>query len=253
MAICILRGHGNCRGHMSREHYISKSVLTEIAKNTVLQIGGLPWQEPNVLQNIGINSLTAKIFCEGHNSELGQLDQVALRFFNCINAIDKNPETLPASSVFLGKQLERWMLKILIGLASSTTINNRAVPMAWKDLLMGGTWPPKWGLYFPNIVHETIFIKNLEITTHINPENKNVLASTFNINGILATLCLGVPDDPEKFGIFRPRGLIFPNTRDGEKRIELRWPRNNVDAIIYTKVGISADPPPQWKEWVCKP
>ncbi len=70
---CYAKNLGNCQGLITREHYISKSVL-EIAGKKI-QVSGFPWQENNKPIDIGINSLASNILCEFHNSQLSPLDE----------------------------------------------------------------------------------------------------------------------------------------------------------------------------------
>jgi hypothetical protein len=81
---CYAAHLGNCKGGVSREHYISESVL-EIAGRDV-QVSGFPWQEANKPMQIGIGSLTSKILCEHHNSQLSPLDGSGRDFLQALKS-----------------------------------------------------------------------------------------------------------------------------------------------------------------------
>ena len=49
MADCFLKGYGTCTAKISKEHYISKTILKALSSNGSFQIGGLPWQPDQTL------------------------------------------------------------------------------------------------------------------------------------------------------------------------------------------------------------
>lgn len=64
---CYANCIDECEGGASREHYISRSVL-EIA-DSKLKVSGFPWQDPRKQADIGIETLTSKMFCVRHKSK----------------------------------------------------------------------------------------------------------------------------------------------------------------------------------------
>jgi len=248
MADCFLKDYGTCSARISKEHYISKTVLKALSSNGGFQIGGLPWQPDQTLQSIGIESLVSKILCETHNSSLSPLDTVAGQLFRVIDSADKSPATLPDLTSFDGLLIERWFVKVLCGLAASVGFNNGIVPEQWKLLLLGNQWPDHWGLYLPIPSDQQVLAKELGIEILVYPETREVLAAVFRVAGVSFHICLGSPDNPSAWGIHRPRGIIFGN-EPGEKRIEFVWPHLTEQAVIYTKVGATKERPPQWDGW----
>lgn len=119
---CYLSTTGNCSHTSSGEHYISKSLLTEIG-NTV-SAGGFPWSgpTPETQKIVGINSLTANILCKRHNTALSELDKHAGKFMRVLKAIshdlDNNAPHIPHDLNYLlsGEIVECWMLKVLLGM-----------------------------------------------------------------------------------------------------------------------------------------
>lgn len=118
---CWAASLGDCRGKISREHYVS-SCLFPSGKAIVK---GFHWcrEETKV---IGIQSLTRNILCERHNNALSELDSAMLGFFNTLRESSKLTEIrskLRQTRWKLhhfevnGALLERWLLKTLINIS----------------------------------------------------------------------------------------------------------------------------------------
>lgn len=248
MSRCFLHSHGSCGGKISGEHYISETVLEAIGGNGSVQIGGLPWQPEQMLKSIGIKSLVSNVLCETHNSGLSNLDNIAGTFFRALNAADKRPADLPPVTTVHGSLIERWFLKVMCGLAAGVSFNKGTVPTVWCQMLTGEVWPEGWGLYVPTLSGPQVLATEFYIETLVNPKTRDVKAAKFRVAGMHFSLLLGRPDDPASWGTYRPRGLIIRN-KQCEKRIELAWPFETNQAVIYTKVGTSKAIPSQWQGW----
>ena len=156
---CYLAGTTDCSADLSREHYISKSVLQAIG-NTVAA-SGVPWLPDGQEKEIGINSLTARILCSRHNSALSLLDSAAGAFFEKLQEIevDLQQKSLSRKHSFVlmsGEALELWMLKLACGLFYSKNaaadgarlidqheVNEELV----HEALLFGRWREGCGLY----------------------------------------------------------------------------------------------------------
>lgn len=245
---CFLQGYGNCGGKITGEHYFSKTVLESLSSSGVIQIGGLPWQPHQTLQSFGIQSLVSNILCAAHNSRLSQLDNIAGALFRTLNAADKNPQSLPSVTKVDGALVEMWFIKVLCGLAAAAKYNNGVVPNQWKLILCGNPWPEGWGMYVPISLEPQTLAGEFFVETRVHPNTRSVLAAVFRIAGVGFHILLGRPDVPEAWGTYRPRGIIFHDQRN-EKRIEFIWPFETNQAVIYTKIGLSKERPPQWSDW----
>lgn len=156
---CFAKELNSCSNNISREHYISHSILQEIKKTYTqgeqLRVGGLPWQSQGALKEISPNSLASKMLCEHHNNSLSPLDTVGLRFFQAFQQIHNELHTSinPRKYyLFNGHNIERWMFKILCGIIAAgitTNIPKEArPPLAYlKALFYGEHFPETWGLY----------------------------------------------------------------------------------------------------------
>ena len=98
------------------------------------------------------------MLCGRHNFALSELDERAGRLFRTFRAIESDLRGGVGGRqvrLFAGIDVERWMLKVLIGLVCSgnaRTIDGEpfpgAVPEHWLKILFGeSTFPPTWGLY----------------------------------------------------------------------------------------------------------
>ena len=249
MGKCYLEEQGGCCDKISREHYVSRTVLEAISPELKLTIGGLAWQQPNTLQGIGVGSLQSKILCRTHNSLLSPLDAVAGRMAETIVAADKNPLAIPEEIEFDGPTIERWFLKTVISSSEAGVIRCKPLTSKHKEILLGSTWPDGWGLYVLPPSEKTIFSQDLFWETKINPQTGDLLAARFIVAGVEFWLILGKPDHPEAFGFFRPRGLVFQNA-DLTRKIGFKWLTDHSDkAVIYTKVGVTGERAPHTLGW----
>ena len=78
---CYMNSSANCSKKLSREHYISKSILSQFDR---LMISGFPWQDAHEDTKYGANALTSKVLCSRHNSSLSPLDNLAGHAFQQI-------------------------------------------------------------------------------------------------------------------------------------------------------------------------
>jgi hypothetical protein len=73
----------DCDQKVSREHFLSASVLSQLYGNEVM-LQGVPWLASDEKKAFAINSLTANILCRRHNEALAPLDAMAGRFFSAV-------------------------------------------------------------------------------------------------------------------------------------------------------------------------
>lgn len=254
---CYARGNGSCSSKISKEHFISENLLRQIELNGTAKISGLSWQQPETFDIRGIKhkALAPKILCEHHNSALSPLDTTIGEFSEAIGDFDRATSPSATNPVserkqFSGDNIEKWMLKCLLGMTASGSLKATAhlKPECLSLLFNNMEWPEGWGLYFkiPNqpIYHSGSFL----IETKINPANGLILAAEFYIRGMPFTLCMGRPDNPRSFGIHRPKEIIFESSAC-KKILKLAWPAAYGESVTLSRVGTYDGPPPNWKEW----
>jgi hypothetical protein len=95
---CYLGFTNNCSSDITKEHYISNSLLKLFEERKTVKITGLRWiEEKKTFKLILRNSLRAHILCREHNNGLHELDTEMLRFFQAVQQIEevlKHPEKL---------------------------------------------------------------------------------------------------------------------------------------------------------------
>jgi hypothetical protein len=160
---CFARALGDCQGPMSGEHYISEAILKFVGGPSTGNPGvyghnlaGLPrgqrrWRD--------IGQLKRKILCKKHNSDLSDYDRAGLAMckagksmYQADNTGDQTAEIFTID----GDDLERWMLKTLIGGYYSGKVWEELAdmegvdpPLEWLDILYGRKdFPFGHGLYW---------------------------------------------------------------------------------------------------------
>jgi hypothetical protein len=168
---CYLRSTGDCSERLSREHYVSESVLVQLGKT--LRVSGMPWQHSGESLDIGISSLAARILCERHNNALSPLDTEAGHFYSILGSalVDLERKTFsrkPKFHLVSGDALELWMLKVACGLyfavgsqggvrlSTTHTIDMMKVQRAFFER----EWDLRGGLYFCGAAGSSITLAN---------------------------------------------------------------------------------------------
>lgn len=135
---------GGCSTKISLEHYISHSVLKLLSDSDgMLPVEGLPWLGPTGAMKIDAAKFGSNLLCTAHNEALSPLDEIGHRFFVAIADIPKYFEEQPTGPdrrvLVNGHDVERWMLKIAIGLGSVVLPKSKEwrPPRHWVRTLFG--------------------------------------------------------------------------------------------------------------------
>lgn len=223
---------GGCGGKSSREHIISQSLFI----SRKVRVQGLSWCREES-KEIGLGSLTAKVLCQLHNSQLHEVDTAggeafdAFRQFTRIsNEREKNPPkiwSLVEHSID-GTMLERWFLKTLIILSfgGRMPIGTPSAPPGCPDARLVGIaygqrkFEGRAGLYF--VVGPGVEVDS-DDTVQFVPVIKDgayIIGGLFRFRGHRFVLCLdeagppipmsGVGMNGEDWGKFQ---LNFHNVR----------------------------------------
>ncbi len=247
---CYARADNNCSTKISKEHFISKKYLKQIQLNDTAKIAGLSWQSPEKFSVVPIKGLSSNILCDRHNSALSPLDAEFGSFTETVRNFDRRNSTGLESWTVPGCIIELWMLKCLLGLASSGNIRCTFKPDC-VDILFGrSAWPAGWGLYFSDTQDNPIYHTNsLLIEILVAPDIGLLLAARFYIQGLPFVLVLGKPDNPRSAGVWRPCEVAFKSPTS-EKKIVFSWDAERCGGPIeLTCVGRYDGPPPIWKKW----
>jgi hypothetical protein len=150
---CYATALGDCGSKLTREHYVSESLLNELNRDNNLRVAGFPWQTAGQEKVLRPNALASKILCKRHNDALSSLDAIALRLFHAFNEEGTSGSGRQLLFLFNGSDLERWILKVLCGLAHSGNLMRRggtavSIPNQWLEILFGYIdFPDGQGLY----------------------------------------------------------------------------------------------------------
>lgn len=199
---------------------------------------GLPWQEKGVPKSLPPRAIAGRILCDRHNSALSPLDDVAGRFFDRLEAAAIFPETgdsRPSNSlsIFSGLDIERWMLKLMCGLASSGNMSfsnkplpDTTIPAEWLRILFGNEpFPEGQGLY----AHATVgrqFETVRGITVRPLASYGRLSGIRLSLNGVEFALSMMAPAlaHPElsRSYVYRPLELHF-TIPEAEHSITFHW------------------------------
>ena len=161
-ANCYMRSTRNCSEKISREHFISKSVMIQCTPEGMdkVRVSGIFWQKPGIEQDIPLDALASNILCERHNNSLSPLDDVAGKFFSAVRDAGGlgRQSDVRRDLLFLvnGNALERWGVKTALGLYHSTyaRAGGKCIADSFHldsqqsvDCLSGGVLPAPLGMY----------------------------------------------------------------------------------------------------------
>jgi hypothetical protein len=216
--------------------------MKELGENGLIKISGFHWQPKGERKrSISMTSLTGKVLCSRHNTMLSPLDSKALRFFKSFLIAgeefqDQQLRLVERVWLFNGHDIERWMLKSLIGTIisgnardhSGNRILNWQPPKRWLDILIGRIgFPKQWGMYFRALLGETkVRGAGFSLASLSNP-TAGVYGGLFNMAGYEFILAMYNPPEIKTGTVvdhhtFRPYelGMVYDGTF---KTILLTW------------------------------
>lgn len=250
---CYAAELGGCSTQISREHYVSDSILrlVSLGQPSVL-VRNLKFQTPETLEPKGINNLVAKVLCSKHNSELSRFDDAGKSLFDGIDQIDSaagKPEESPATILVNGDDLERWMLKTLCsGIFSGNipvsggSLKSIHPPKTWlSNLFEDGHFPPGQGLYVRAGTPGAVFRTEPSVlkTMVVSDANDVVIGFkvwmfSFEFVLVLTSLPSILPPMLEHTH-HRPKGIVVHGSN---KRIQIEWRSSEVgDELEVQWVG----------------
>lgn len=156
---CYAAAYRDCDGGAAtREHWITKALQQRIQHDgTGLRVAGLSWFEGERDSHEG--ELTARMLCARHNHMLHDLDASIVSLHDAWLAAGEEKET---HVVIHGDLLERWALKVLVGMVVSgaalvdgvkVKMPAPHVPRAVLDIVFGlHDLPSPRGFYF--VIHD---------------------------------------------------------------------------------------------------
>lgn len=240
---CYASGDSNCSKTISGEHFQSAALLRDILGSHPPQVSGFNWQPSKEFKVVSVNSLSANILCDRHNSALSPLDTMIAEFSKTVAEFDQilgasDLELKNEEAEFQGEDIERWMLKCLIGGVVSRNFPGQ-IDKNWIDILFARTQFPKGrGLYWIKPIDGTIYHSDsLRIQVWLDPETKLLLVGRIMIRGLSFAINLAEPDLAQGLQVYRPQSLIF-QSQNREKRLKLRWESASIGRpILLQRAG----------------
>ena len=254
---CYLRFTKNCCTKISREHYISESVLSQFDG---LKVGGMPWQNPGEENKYSLNNLTSKILCRRHNTALSPLDTAANHFFKKIfkaglHVTKKSVSSRPEYFLVSGEALELWALKTLLGLFYSKISQSSGMTMFGEyrfdnnivnEAFFGqGIKDPK-GIYVKAEIGD-LFERNLKFRPLSASAQKILSGLVVKVNGFEMEFLFDLRYARQEFFIehrpyYRP-GVIDIFGKKRASRIYLSW-QGQQGRVNQFSIDIKAVAPP---------
>ena len=213
MSDCWAKSLGNCSDKISREHLVSEYLFLDDEMN----VQGFPWCKEKSVK-VGLASLTAKILCRQHNSDLSDVDTAGGKAFGAFresrllaNIREKRPKyrwSIVRTEID-GRGFERWCLKTLINLSydrdrpigrdslRSGKPSDRLVRIAYGQ----EQFFEKAGLYFVARVGMNIQSEDRINFAPLISRLGNVEGGLFSIRGLRMLLYLEAEGPPRLTGI----------------------------------------------------
>jgi hypothetical protein len=250
---CYLGRTSDCSREISREHYVSASVLEQLGD--IIDVSGVPWLGKGESQKLAVNNLTAKILCKRHNESLSPLDQEAGIFFSVLaKALSdlerKSSSRKPNFHLVSGTMLELWMLKVACGAYFSVAANDgkrltetHAIDLAKIERsLFLGHWDDRGGLYFTGHVGSAMTTESrvvlISLTDNSAMKFCGIRISLLGLTMEILFDTAGANSEPWTGLTRRPTELIFERA-GREHHIILTWPSGTPEASVRL-----ADEPP---------
>jgi hypothetical protein len=252
---CYMNWTRNCCHTMSREHFVSESVLKLIGEKYVT-VSGAPWQAEGETKPLPINELVAKdLLCVRHNSAMSPLDTAAGTFFAAIKAVYENlgdSKTLSRKRrwwLLSGEELELWLLKVAFGVyySGNLAMNGnklRDTQRIENDILQtfqGSLLPAPCGMYVMRDREGSEYPNNLDFASLSSDGNEAMVGLRFRFLS-LSLLMLISPttryDDTFLANhIYRPSYISFRNQLRTHT-IALTWPwKSPKNAAMFDHIG----------------
>lgn len=244
---CYARSLDDCSSKISREHYISAGLLSELEQDPLLQ--GLPFLKGEP-KRLSVAALASKMLCERHNQALSPLDSEALIVFRALRRFEANyrhSEPIPEFDAVLvsGPRLEAWLLKTAFGFLAAGLVELEGEPVAtWRDdaddsllqvLFRDEVLPESWGLWL--VPPEQPRAAAADIAAQARGVDGELWSLTVEFGAFGLTLALGRPGGRS---IFHPSALVLlkDEADDAQQTLLLGWPLGEAGGpVITTRVG----------------
>ena len=247
---CYARRTRDCDARRSREHAVSRGVLSAMESFGPILVSGSLGRGRFDRHPLSSKALASNVLCKRHNEWLSPLDALATRFFRSF------PHMSPVTEyrderihLFQGYDLERWILKTMCGAICSKYFEGPDAPSPeWqpsvemlKVLLLAEPFIPPAGLYYRGNVGDSISVRpRVQLTLHTasrQPEGLSIV-----LHGFELLLALVPPSDSFRTtALYRPHGLSF-DTLQGRSSLLLYWDDAHYAATVEVSLKVPESP-----------
>jgi hypothetical protein len=252
---CYMNWTRNCCNTMSREHFVSQSVLKLIGEKYVT-VSGAPWQGDSKMKPVPIKDLVSKdLLCVRHNSAMSPLDTAAGRFFTAIKSIYADLGDFSTLSrkrqwwLLSGEELELWLVKVAFGVYHSGNVaierqklrDTQRLENVILRAFHGATIPVPLGMYIMRDRKQSEFPNNLDFASLSSDGSEEMVGLRFRFLGLSLLMLLSPTTayDGEFLAnhIHRPFYIGFRNRRRTHT-IALTWPwKTPKPAAMFDGIG----------------
>lgn len=153
---CYAKSLNDCSTKLSREHFVSKSILKILGEFHVLS--NASWLAPGQSTDpLHVESLGARNLCKRHNEMLSHIDAANVKFFrtliNAFSVLESDIVLPQQEGSVSGDKLELWLLKSISGFLASGAYNPGGnakkydIPDEWLGILFNDKpWNPGAGM-----------------------------------------------------------------------------------------------------------
>jgi len=238
---CYASEVNDCCEEMSREHYVSKTILRQVNWQKTLFVGGLGKNiGPKVMAPDG--AMNAKVLCKRHNEALTNLDRLAGRLYAALTFHDPSVQLdSPKYSLFNGHDVERLMIKMLCG--SYASDSGWKPPVQILEILFGySDLPAEYGLHInPSIGQATFGARGVSLTPVVDVSGNIIGGGFIEVSGCQFFLKLhrnAMWETPITDYEYRPNGLQLIE-EENSKFVLFGWNKNvnnKIWVVVYFRL-----------------
>lgn len=240
----------DCGGELTGEHYASKNVLKQLGK--AFTIKGPPWAPSDT--KVSPESLTAHVLCKRHNNALSGLDEVAGKFYPLMLSTIQGKRV--GVHEFDGEDLERWAIKLMLGVAVSgnttypglTRLRPDQIPLEYLRVLFGECeMADGCGLKYsaaPVDQSDSVLSWNLHHLLE-GPQAGEIFGISIKIANwfqFLTTVTLPVTELNGVHQWHRPNGFVLLGPPEVQGEIKLRWGGKSMGGSLIMRRRVTTPP-----------
>jgi hypothetical protein len=238
---CYAAPLNDCDGKpVTAEHYISKNLLLRFGNKFTVE--GLPWSNgPRILTE---SAMTAKVLCNRHNNALHPLDDTIGYIHDVLLKAHQGHNV--GTHDFDGEELERWALKVLLGMGASGNLlvdgqkDRMEAPDLHLRILFGeDEMPEGCGFYYISGHVPALTADCLSIGLERYPVGDREAGAVYGVTvrlldfQFVTSITQRLAPGPLKLE-YRPHGFILDYPERG--RVRLRWNRTPSTKVLVLKM-----------------